>query len=494
MKIIEKTLWIAAIMLLPFSSSPLIAKLLGVQSVAAPSLILFLLLLLIWLIPYLLRGGRIPRAATPFLIFIAVAGIASLLSSFYNIPTFRQTPGLRTMLSDLTTLTIGASIYIVASSWAGSMDDLKFLLKWINWSAVPLVLWCLLQAYYAFVVGEYPAWMVSAQEKFTASGLLYFRRLTGFAYEPSWLAHQLNMLYLPIWVSAALTGFTAHKWRAGFLTLERAMLPVGLILMFLSFSRIGWLTTLAVAGYLILVATILLYNRKIESLLTLFHSSAAKIAAKVIVPIVVAVLFVVIVGGLLYGAGLLMTKLDPRMAALFDIQSLKEQGPFMFANRLIFAERLVTWQATLGVFNDFPVLGVGIGNTGFFFPQKLSDIGYGLTETTRSLFHASDIPNTKSLWIRILGETGIVGFSIFVAWLFLLWTLARKLARSSNSMVRMISWLGQIAPVAFAVETFSLDSYALPYYWVTLGLVTASVTIMLRKKAPEELSKNELSA
>jgi hypothetical protein len=98
---------------------------------------------------------------------------------------------------------------------------------------------------------------------------------------------------------------------------------------------------------------------------------------------------------------------------------------------------------------------------------------------------AAFLPNVKSIWVRLLAETGIAGFSLFATWLYVLWLANRLLRRQQSSLLRAIGWMGALAVVAFLVEGFSVDSLALPYIWVSLGLVTAAGSLA-RRQAEEK--------
>ena len=71
--------------------------------------------------------------------------------------------------------------------------------------------------------------------------------MTGFAYEPSWLAHQLNLVFLPVWLAATLKGYSAQPkfWR---ISLENVLLLGGIFTLYISASRIGWLSFLLVVA------------------------------------------------------------------------------------------------------------------------------------------------------------------------------------------------------------------------------------------------------
>ena len=84
------------------------------------------------------------------------------------------------------------------------------------------------------------------------------------------------------------------------------------------------------------------------------------------------------------------------------------------------------------------------------------------------------LPNVKSLWSRLLAETGMVGFALFMSWLVGLFASASRLLKSASAEKRRIGLAGHLALVAFIIEGFSVDSFALPYYWLIFGLLTAA--------------------
>ena len=80
--------------------------------------------------------------------------------------------------------------------------------------------------------------------------------------------------------------------------------------------------------------------------------------------------------------------------------------------------------------------------------------------------------------MRLLAETGIIGFSVFVSWVFLHLRNAIQLEKKANSpLLKSMGLIGKLVVLAFVIEGISLDSFALPYYWVAMGLVAASSLI-----------------
>ena len=166
----------------------------------------------------------------------------------------------------------------------------------------------------------------------------------------------------------------------------------------------------------------------------------------------------------------------------FLYQSSQDNALLSYANQLLFASRIAYWQAGWDVFNDHPVIGVGLGNAGYYFPQKMSAYGWGLVEIRKLMVHASDLPNIKSLWVRLLAETGLVGFSLIICWLYLHWQSAHFLENSvTNDRIKVIGLAGKFTILGLIFEGFSVDSFALPYLWVALGLVAVACECEYRK-------------
>ncbi|NLG97608.1 MAG: O-antigen ligase family protein [Chloroflexi bacterium] len=461
--------------LLPFTSFPLVARLTGSSMVAPLSIIPLLLLLVFWFVPYCLRGGTLPGQVRWLIGFIIAAFAAGAAAFFLPFPPYKGVTLLRSEVEAFASLAVGVCFYLVVAGWTGQRERLCFFLRWINWSGVLLIGWAFFQAGAWYLLKGYPEWMWDFQGRVSTSLLLYAGRSNGFAYEPSWLAHQLNMLYLPLWLSATVTGFTAHNFRLGKLHFEHFLLAAGSAVLVLSISRIGWLTFVVMVAYLLLRLNIYMVRWARNRFFQNYSSEDrwVRLFRRGFVPLSILVLLLVYTG-LIIGAGYGLTKVDPRMARLFDFSAIKEAGFIQYANQLVFAERIVFWQAGWEVFNDFPFLGVGLGNAGYFFPQKLSAFSWALTEVRTLLFQWSSLPNIKNLWVRLLAETGIIGFAMFICWVYILWKSSRYLSAHGDRLMKMIGLAGELLIAGFIIEGFSLDTFALPYYWILFGLLSAA--------------------
>lgn len=480
--------WVAAALMglfLPFTSFPLVARLTGSSMVAPLSILPLAVLVVLWLVPFVFRAGRLLPQTRPLLAFALAALVSSAAAFFLAIPTYKDASLLNSELKAVSTLAIGLLFYLVVSSWINNTDRLYFFLRWVNWSGVLVISWSIIQVLIWYQTRSNPDWMWNFQGQVSSSLLLYGQRANGFAYEPSWLAHQLNMLYLPFWLASVVNGFSAHRFRLWKLRFEHLLLTGGIVVLVLSVSRIGLLTFLLMVAYLLLILNIRLV-RWLQSRFTqsLPDGDRRTRSARRWISAGSIIVLIVVYSGLLFGAAYGLSRYDARMQKIFDFSVLKEESFIYYANQLVFAERLIFWQAGWNIFNDHPILGVGLGNAGYFFPEKLSAFSWALTEIRTLLYRQTALPNIKSLWVRLLAETGIVGFALFVVWCYLLWQSAQFLRRQRQPLYRMLGMAGSFALIGLLIEGFSLDTFALPYFWISFGLLSAGCE-MARKLLPD---------
>jgi O-antigen ligase len=259
-------------------------------------------------------------------------------------------------------------------------------------------------------------------------------------------------------------------------------MAAGVAMMFLSLSRVGMLACLLMFAYLIFKGSVWL-TRWIQNKLAARKKAGAFWASRrKLIPGTILIILFLSYLAVAIGAGFGLSKLDPRMKNLFQF-SFKVDNPLLnYADQLTFASRVVYWQAGWEVFNDYPWLGVGLGNAGFFFPEKMSGFGWGLVEVRRLMYVETALPNIKSLWVRLLAETGLIGFAFFICWLYLVWHTATWLEKNeADRRGKMLALMGKLVIFALVFEGFSVDSFALPYLWFALGLVTAASVSMSQK-------------
>ena len=461
---INSTLWWLLLVALPITSFPPILRVFGGNSVAPLSLIPLVILAFTLILPTILKTKRIPVEVTPLALFFVIGTISTAVGYFRDIPSFRETAIFRNALEGFLTLFTGVAFFLAPIYLIKSERDLRKTIHFIYLAFGVILLFCLLQAITWLIKDfEYPLHVF--QSLLSSSGKIFIRRVYGLAFEPSWLAHQLNILFIPLFLAASYHGFSHVKIRLfRRFSLEVILLITSVLLLFLSFSRIGW-----ISGLLLLAVMLFrLGNRVIDR--TNKPGVTHPWWRRLLIWFGLFVLLTVLAIGL----GFILTKIDPRNAKLFDIERFKNFGFLGWASQLGIAERVVFWMAAYQVYLLHPLLGVGFGGAGYFFQYVLPNYGYRLPEIAEVITTGSFIPNAKNLWVRLLSETGVIGFICFLLWLYVVAKAAFGLEKDTQPVIyRLVGMFGKLSLLALVVEGFSTDTFGLPYFWLVFGIVVA---------------------
>jgi O-antigen ligase len=79
-------------------------------------------------------------------------------------------------------------------------------------------------------------------------------------------------------------------------------------------------------------------------------------------------------------------------------------------------------------------------------------------------------PNPKNMYVRLLAETGLAGFVLFLV--FQLSILGDALAAlRRNGMLGLLGCVGLFAWLAIALHNITQDSFATPNIWLIPGLL-----------------------
>lgn len=466
-------LWALLLLALPFTSFPLVTRITGGQMVAVPSGLIALALLTIWLLPKILGGMAIPKHTLPLFLFVSIAIVSTILGYFSPIPAFKGHTLFKENLESIITLALGVSFYLITLLWLRDKNtkaEFDRTLRLITWGGMLIIAKALFEVLLWKTYGRYPDWFRAIHALFS-TGPLFRARVAAFAYEPSWLADQLNLLYIPYWFAAALTRRSAFKRRLWVFQVEDICLTLGAVTLVFTLSRLGYLSLLLMIGVLFLRGTSMAAGW-IQRKMTIRSPRFAEKRPRALLRLSVYLFIALIYLGLLLAAVYALSRLDYRNEEIFDVD-LSKFNLLKYAEDLSFGARVSYWITGWNIFSHSPILGVGLGNAGFYFPENLPPYAWRLTEVWELLFHTDNLLNIKSLWFRILAETGILGFSAFVAFLAVILAIIALLRHREDRLAKTLHWMGLFAFVAFLIEQLSLDSFALPYFWISFGLVAA---------------------
>jgi len=497
-------LWAISLICLPVTSFPLLSSLSG-GLVAPLSILPFLILLIIWAVPLIIHKGKLPKETVPLVAFTLMAIISCAVAYFYYIPGFKGKSVLGQEIRALITLAIGLTFFLVTTTWVKNTDKLKNSWKYITIGGIISLVWTALQAFFILQkVNEYPQWLNQIQSwlvvKSVASAPKY-GRVNGLAYEASWFAHQMVLIYIPIWIAASYHKTSAFKLRVFHISVENILLVFGLAAFFLSSPRIGLVSFILMVIYLFMRLNILFHRKIVEYISKrkfFIRPESPKTHTtwiRVITSTSIVLVYAVVLGGIFFFA----VQRDKRLANLVSepptiqeivgILTLDQNTLLEISHRFVFLERMVYWLNGWNVFNHYPWLGVGLGNAGFFFPKFAPSVGWATFEIRNVLYYLTQLPNVKSLWFRLLAETGLVGFSLFLTWFYILFQSSRFSQHNQDATIKTFAFAGQLALLAFIGEGLSIDSFAMPYFWVIAGFI-AAIALIVRRENSQKVIDN----
>jgi O-antigen ligase len=456
---LPRILWGAALLTIPVTSFRWF-PFLGEGTVVRPLALYPLALLLPLLIIQARRKAinlRWPGAFIPlgaFVLFVfAAAGVGALIDP---IPLRGQEYAGRAVRA-LATLLIGLVFFACAVWMNKDWDAFRFSARWILAGLCLDLAWSGLQAV-TFYTGLLEKEMVTHwQLAFSMRELIRTNRISGLAYEPAWLAGQLATIFIPVLFAAVLTNvrLTRLKW------LEPVLLALSFLLLLATYSRGGLLTTVAAAG----LTFLFLGRDAIRAVWNWFTAGFRGRASGILfrVGMVVAVL-----GAFVGVFAFLGQKEFFRRLWEIDAQSLSEYMVDINAGA-----RGAYSAGALAAFEEHPWSGVGPGASGLYIYQNLPD--WALTtvpEIARQLSPENRLyPNPKNLYVRLLAETGLIGFVLFLAFQFHVLGDVLALLLRKGSWARFAATAGVFAWLAIAFYNFTQDSLTTPNIWLVPGML-----------------------
>jgi O-antigen ligase len=465
-----KFLWAAALLTLPVTSFrwfPFLGDTTYVRPMSLyPLAVLIPLLLIQWR-----RGKRLnwSGALIPLGMLILFLFTATSIGFLLDPIPLRGQMYFGRAIRALATIFIGLSFFVSAMWMNKDEDDLRFTVQWILAGLCLDLAWSALQqiTFMGFLKKE----MVTHwQLAFSMRELVRSNRVSGLAYEPAWLAGQLATIFFPFLFAATLTNYrvTKFKW------LEPALLILSLGVLLATYSRGGLLTTIAAAAL-----TFLLLGRDVISALWKWFVGGFRAR---LWDVILRVGLILSALGILAGAFIFLSQKEyiSRLWQI-DAESLSEYIVDIKAGA-----RGAYTSGAYAAFEDHPWTGVGFGASGFYIYQNLPD--WTLTtvpEIAKQLSPENRLyPNPKNLYVRLLAETGFIGFILYLAFQFYVLGDILSLLRHNQAWARFAVTSGVFAWMAITFYNFTQDSLATPNLWLVAGaLVGLSANSLLKENS-----------
>ena len=476
LKKLTLVIWAVFLLTLPFTNFPFFPSGFGGDALVRPlSVYPLIALLLLVTIPTILKN-KLPKTVLSLLPFVLVAVTASLISTLHGIDSLLGISVWQRALRAIITLGIGVAIYLTTSIVIRSQADLRRTLRWIYAGWGIALLWSSIQAVYVVNFTEaYYRW-VSSIQKFISTRRLLESRVSGTTYEPNWFAEQICILLLPWLLASVLSGYSVFRWRWRRITIELLLLGWSIVILTLTFSRAG----LAVMLISLLIG--LLFLRPKKKVGQTDNRSTAKSRGRRIIEVTLVISAVL--GGLyLFGSR------NTFFSRIWDYWNRDKPVSLEgYLDYVGFGARYTYFATAYRIYEQNPQLGVGLGNYAFYFEENLPDRLLAETpEVLRILTQSADryrLITPKSLYIRILAETGLIGLGAFLIFVLGIIGSTLYLRLSPREDERYWGTAGLLACISFLFLAFTFDSFTFPNMWVAFGVITAATWVSYRESAP----------
>jgi O-antigen ligase len=280
---------------------------------------------------------------------------------------------------------------------------------------------------------------------------------------------------MPLLFASVLSNYSVFRWRFRRLTIEAILLGWSIIALLFTYSRTG----LAVFAGLLIVSLIMGLGWKFQN---------KKKRWVHWLKLVAQIVFVLILLGVVVFSVAQKNNYFSRLWSYWTDE--ESDGTYFYY--IAFDQRFTYWETAYRIFEDYPAIGVGLGNFTFYFEEYLPDRQYKNPELLMKLVPEkgrNQVVTVKNFFVRLLAETGILGTSAFLAFLAAITGCVIYLMLSRERVGLFWGRAGLLGLISFLPVTLSVDSFALPNMWVVFGLITASAFVL--KDGTEEMV-NEL--
>ena len=463
-----KIFWALLFFTLPVTSFPFVPAELGGKTLVRPlSMYPLVALILLVTLPRLFKRP-LPRTFLPLLAFILIAFISSLISFSSEKEGLLGISAADRMLRNLATLGLGVAFYLTVVLLIKDWRDIEFSLRWLYAGFGVALLWGSAQALYIIHFNNIYFRLLNQIQSLVSTRKLFNNRVSGLTYEPKWFAEQICFLLLPWLLGAAISKRSLFPWRYKWITVEWVMLAWATAILFFTFSRTGLFLAVGLFAFSFLISRAETHRARVKCE-GQKSGGKRKLIFETLLLVVSLVTIIVIVGSQ-----------NPYFSRLWRYWTEAKSRNRTYLEYIAFQQRFVYWETAFNIFEEQPLLGVGLGNYAFYFKEALPAQFYRLPEIVRQITPAEGrdrLITPKNLPARLLAETGILGLLAFLSFSIAVLGCALFLYTARDSSTQYVGVGGLLSMAVFVVIIFSFDSFAIPNMWISFGLITAAAHI-----------------
>ncbi|THF47645.1 MULTISPECIES: O-antigen ligase [Flavobacterium] len=130
--------------------------------------------------------------------------------------------------------------------------------------------------------------------------------------------------------------------------------------------------------------------------------------------------------------------------------------------------------ANMMVFKENPIVGVGYGQQAFhalnYYPiwakKDNYEFPYIYLNKNNPMF-----PPGYNIYVRLLAETGIIGFSIFIYLLYQIGKQSVRIIKNSEDEIKILGIIILVSLIGFIMNWFQSDTFRMYGFWICLAIL-----------------------
>jgi len=402
---------------------------------------------------------KLNKLAKAFLIFVVTMYIATIFMSsyFYFFNIVKDFAIIKEAIFKLWTLMLIFLSFYYPYSFINKKEDFILTLRILYISLIFLIFYGYIQVYVLFnpeskCFAVYMAlnkvfnysWVEMVSNYNLVPQVIMLKRIILANQEPSLAAFVLQVLFFPFLLSAIINQNSLIKYKN--LHFELMLLLLSLPLLIFTFSTGGFVALAAQVG---ICVVLLVHIKKIQGK-SYFYIPL------IIIGVSLAIVIVIFSNREFY--------LNFENAIKKIIMEGTGEGS---------AEtRYGTIVAGIKEFLHYPFFGVGLGNSKYFLEKFLPE--WSLNGELMSYIQTQFALNSKSQWIRLLAEVGIIGIMPLVYFIFILSKkYIKEFKNPANSYRLFVSCSYIIFIVSIFVHWINVSAFFIIFQWALFGLFVA---------------------